>query len=97
MINVVKLNKEEVLSLQSVKNLINNIYEVNEFMTFDGDLEALKWYNDRFGDYNLINITNKGAEVELYVAKSKTVFEQEAEAVKTLNKYINHLWADMEE
>lgn len=97
MINIVKLSKEEVLSLQSVKNLVNNIYEANELMTFDGDLQTLKWYNDRFGDYDLINITNKGVEVELYVAKSKTVFEQEAEAVKTLNKYINHLWADMEE
>jgi len=97
MINIVKLSKEEVLSLQSVKNLVNNIYEANELMTFNSDLEALKWHNDRFGDYDLINITNKGVEVELYVAKSKTVFEQEAEAVKTLNKYINHLWADMEE
>ena len=97
MINIVRLSKEEVLSLQSAKNLINNIYEINECMTFDGDLEALEWYNNRFGDYDLINITNKGAEVELYIAKNKTVFEQEAEAVKTLNKYINHLWADMEE
>lgn len=97
MITIIQISREEVLSLQSAKNLIESIYKKNEFMSFESDFKALEWYNSKFGDDDRINIKNNHAEVMLFATQTITGFEQEANAVKTLNRYINHLWADMEE